>query len=124
MVDWSLAAARSVASPGGVVLVVPADRLGDPEPAADVVAGGATRSASVRAGSWRCPRCRGVLVHDSARPLGDAALFARVAAAVAEAADAMVPAVPVTDLRAGDGGPVDRATCWRCRRRRASGRPR
>ena len=50
-----------------------------------------------------------MLVHDGARPLADAALFARVAAAVAEGADAVVPAVPVTDtLRRRDGGPVDR----------------
>jgi 2-C-methyl-D-erythritol 4-phosphate cytidylyltransferase len=111
VVDWSLAAARSVASPGGVVLVVPADRLGNPEPDADVVvAGGATRSASVRAGLAAVPaEADTVLVHDGARPLADAALFARVAAAVAGGADAVVPAVPVTDtLRRRDGGPVDR----------------
>ena len=111
VVDWSLAAARSVAAPGGVVLVVPADRLGDAEPAADVVvAGGATRSGSVRAGLAAVPAdADAVLVHDGARPLADAALFARVAAAVAEGADAVVPAVPVTDtLRRRDGGPVDR----------------
>ena len=91
--------------------MVPADRLGDAEPAADVVvAGGATRSGSVRAGLAAVPEdAEAVLVHDGARPLADAALFARVAAAVAEGADAVVPAVPVTDtLRRRDGGPVDR----------------
>jgi 2-C-methyl-D-erythritol 4-phosphate cytidylyltransferase len=109
VVDWSLDAARSVAD--GIVLVVPPQRVGDAEPAADVVvAGGATRSASVRAGLAAVPdEATAILVHDGARPLADAALFARVAAAVADGADAVVPAVPVTDtLRRRDGGPVDR----------------
>ena len=48
-----------------------------------VVAGGATRSASVRAGLAAVPDdAEVVLVHDAARPLAAAALFARVAAAV------------------------------------------
>jgi 2-C-methyl-D-erythritol 4-phosphate cytidylyltransferase len=109
VVDWSLDAARTVAD--GIVLVVPPDRVADPEPAADaVVAGGATRSASVRSGLAAVPdEATAILVHDGARPLADAALFARVAAAVADGADAVVPAVPVTDtLRRRDGGPVDR----------------
>ena len=49
VVDWSFATARQ--SCGAVVLVVPPDHEHLPEPAADhVVVGGATRSASVRAG--------------------------------------------------------------------------
>jgi 2-C-methyl-D-erythritol 4-phosphate cytidylyltransferase len=110
VVDWSLVAARSVAD--GIVLVVPAGRAGEPEPEADVVVpGGATRSASVRAGLAAVPDdATAILVHDGARPLADAALFARVAAAVADGADAVVPAVPVTDtLRRRGGGPVDRS---------------
>lgn len=110
VIDWSLAAARSVAD--GVVLVVSADRADVAEPLADVVVAGAgTRSGSVRAGLAAVPGdADAVLVHDGARPLADAALFARVVAAVADGADAVVPAIPVTDtLRRRSGGPVDRS---------------
>lgn len=110
VIDWSLTAARSVAD--GVVLVVPADRIDTAEPLADVVVAGAeTRSGSVRAGLAAVPGdAEAVLVHDGARPLADAALFARVVAAVGEGADAAVPAIPVTDtLRRRSGGPVDRS---------------
>src|SRR3546814_15205579 len=51
VVDWALRSAREHCA--GVVLVVPADSLGEPEslhPAAVVVAGGSTRSAPVRQG--------------------------------------------------------------------------
>lgn len=42
VLDWSLTACRTVVD--GIVLVVSSDRVGDPEPAADVVvAGGSTR---------------------------------------------------------------------------------
>jgi 2-C-methyl-D-erythritol 4-phosphate cytidylyltransferase len=111
VLDWSLDAARTVAA--GIVLVVPPNRVADLEPRADaVVAGGATRSASVRAGLAAVPAdATAVLVHDGARPLADHDLFARVAEAVTEGegADAVVPAVPVTDtIRHRDGGSVDR----------------
>jgi 2-C-methyl-D-erythritol 4-phosphate cytidylyltransferase len=109
VLDWSLDAARAVAD--GVVLVVPADRAGEAEPAADaVVAGAATRSGSVRAGLAAVPGdAEVVLVHDGARPLAGADLFARVAEAVTPGVDAVVPAVAVTDtLRRRDGGGVDR----------------
>ncbi len=97
VVDWALAASRSVAA--GVVLVVPADHLGDEAPAADVVvAGGATRSASVRAGLAAVPVDAGVIVvHDAARPFARPALFEAVVAAVRAGADGAVPGVPVTD---------------------------
>jgi 2-C-methyl-D-erythritol 4-phosphate cytidylyltransferase len=120
VLDWSLdAARRAVAGPGGapggpaggVVLVVAPGRAGDDEPAADaVVAGAGTRSGSVRAGLARVPDdAEVVVVHDGARPLADAALFAAVVDAVREGADAAVPGVPVADtLRSRGGGVVDR----------------
>lgn len=78
----------------GVVLVVPAadvDREGG-------VAGGATRSDSVRAGLAAVPLDATVIcVHDAARPLADLALYRRVVAAVVAGADGAVPGVPVTD---------------------------
>jgi 2-C-methyl-D-erythritol 4-phosphate cytidylyltransferase len=110
---WSLAAARATAAGAGdgLVVVVPPDRAGDPVPHADgVVAGGATRSASVRAGLAAVPGdAQIIVVHDGARPLAGADMFARVVGAVREGADAAVPAVEVTDtLRRRSGGPVDR----------------
>jgi 2-C-methyl-D-erythritol 4-phosphate cytidylyltransferase len=121
VLDWSLAAARSAVGggdaaggggrDGGVVLVVAPGREGDDEPAADaVVAGATTRSGSVRAGLARVPDDADVIVvHDGARPLADADLFAAVVRAVHEGADAALPGVPVADtLRSRDGGVVDR----------------
>lgn len=110
VVDWSLRAAREHCD--GVVLVVPADQVGDDEPQADaVVAGGATRSGSVRAGLAAVPaNVEVVVVHDAARPVPLPEVWRRVLAAVQGGADAAVPAVPVTDtLREVGGGTVDRA---------------
>lgn len=109
VLDWSLAAARSVAD--GVVLVVGPDAADGSEPGADVVvAGGATRSASVRQGLAAVPAgVEVVVVHDAARPVAGADLFAAVVAAVRGGADAAVPGIPVVDsLRWRDGGAVDR----------------
>lgn len=109
VLDWALAAAR--ASSQGVVLVVPADRAAASEPGADrVVAGGATRSASVRAGLAAVPADATVIVvHDAARPVPAPEVWDRVLAAVASGADAAVPCVPVTDtLREVGGSTVDR----------------
>jgi 2-C-methyl-D-erythritol 4-phosphate cytidylyltransferase len=63
-----------------------------------VVAGGPTRSASVRAGLAAVPEGAGVIVvHDAARPLATTELFERVVAAVRAGADGAVPGVPVAD---------------------------
>lgn len=111
VLDWSLAAARSCSD--GVVLVVAPDDAGTPEPAADVVvAGGDTRSGSVRAGLEAVPPdVEVVLVHDGARPLAPVDLFTAVIAAVGEgSADAVVPGVPVVDtIRSRTNGVVDRS---------------
>lgn len=109
VLDWSLLAARE--SCDGVVLVVHPDRVGDPEPEADaVVAGGLTRSESVRSGLAAVPvDATVVLVHDAARPRATAALWRAVRDGVGPA-DAVVPAVPVVDtLREVGGGTVDRS---------------
>jgi 2-C-methyl-D-erythritol 4-phosphate cytidylyltransferase len=110
VLDWAVRAAR--ASCDGVVLVVPPELADEPEPTADaVVAGGDTRSASVRHGLAAVPPDATVIVvHDAARPVPVPDVWERVLAAVAAGADAAVPAVPITDtLRAVRGGPVDRA---------------
>lgn len=111
VLDWALDHAASHAD--GVVLVVPADAAGRPEPGADVVvAGGASRSASVRAGLAAVPAdAEFVLVHDAARPVPVPEVWSRVLAALEAGADCAVPAVPVTDtLRAVGGATIDRAS--------------
>lgn len=109
VIDWSVAAARAVSD--GVVVVVPEGDVGQPVTGADaVVAGGATRSASVRAGLAEVPDDTAiVVVHDAARPAAGPDLFAAVVAAVRAGAHAAVPGVPVVDsLRWRAGGAVDR----------------
>lgn len=109
VVDWALEGATAVAD--GVVLVVAPGHAEDDEPSADaLVAGAATRSGSVRAGLARVPDdAQVVVVHDGARPLAEASLFAAVVEAVRAGADAAVPGVPVNDtLRSTNGGAVDR----------------
>ena len=92
VIDHAAAAARSVSD--GVVVVVPA---------ADVVteggvAGGATRSDSVRAGLAAVPPTATIIcVHDAARPFASAELFTAVIAAISDGADAAVPGIAVTD---------------------------
>lgn len=110
VLDWALRAADAVSE--GVVLVVPAGAAGDPEPGATrVVAGGATRSASVRAGLAAVPASADVIVvHDAVRPVPVRPVWDRVLEAVAAGADAALPVIPVTDtLRSVDGATVDRA---------------
>jgi 2-C-methyl-D-erythritol 4-phosphate cytidylyltransferase len=109
VLDWALRAASEHTD--GVVLVVPADLTDQPEPAADVVVpGGATRSASVRAGLAAVPEdAITIVVHDAARPVPVPEVWERVLDAVDHGADAVVPAIPVSDtLREVGGGTVDR----------------
>lgn len=96
MVEWSLNTARLACA--GVVLVVPADAPRRAWDADAVVDGGATRSASVRAGLAALPGDATIVaVHDAARPLARAELWAAVIDAVASGADGAIPAVALTD---------------------------
>ncbi len=97
VVDWAVAACRSVAD--GVVLIVPPTRLPPVEEEIDaVVPGGASRSASVRAGLAALPTdAEVVVVHDAVRPLAGRVLFEAVVAAVRAGADGAVPGLPITD---------------------------
>lgn len=118
VIDWALVAAEAASH--GVVVVAAADQvdalregpgaLGD-VPQVLVTAGGATRSASVRAGIAAVPEEADVIiVHDAARPLASGSLFAAVTAAVAGGADGAVPAVAVTDtIRHTEAGSLDRS---------------
>lgn len=96
VVDRAVLTAQSVCD--GVVVVL-AEGVAWDGPAVDAaVTGGATRSASVRAGLDVVPDdCDVVLVHDAARPLASRAVFERVIDAVRAGADAAVPAIPVAD---------------------------
>jgi 2-C-methyl-D-erythritol 4-phosphate cytidylyltransferase len=109
VLDWALREPQARCD--GVVLVVPPDAVETPEPGATrVVAGGATRSASVRCGLAAVPDDADVVVvHDAARPVPVPGVWDRVLGAVAAGADAAVPGVAVTDtLRRVDGHPIDR----------------
>ncbi len=120
VVDWAVLAARSACE--GVILVLPGDQVGrvalDVQPDV-VVAGGATRSASVRAGLAQVPEgVQVVVVHDAARPMAHPGLFAAVLQALVDGADGAVAAVPVADTlkRVGPDGAVvqtvDRGGLW------------
>ena len=94
----AVAASRSVAA--FVVLVVPPDALADAHGADALVAGGATRSASVRAGLAALEGAPDVVVvHDAARPLASTDLFHAVVDALGapDGPDGVVPGVPVAD---------------------------
>jgi 2-C-methyl-D-erythritol 4-phosphate cytidylyltransferase len=96
LASWSLAVARQACD--GVVLVVPAGAARQAWDADAVVAGGSTRSQSVRAGLAAVPaRADVVAVHDAARPLARLPLWQAVLDAVVAGADGAVPAAPVTD---------------------------
>lgn len=118
VVEWSVTAARKATD--AVVLVVPESDLERARSlGADVVvAGGETRSASVREGLARVPlTVEVVVVHDAARPLASPALFAAVVAPLfREDVDGVVCGLAVADTlkRVGaDGstvtGTVDRS---------------
>ena len=106
VVDHAVETARLVGD--GVVLVLPesdvADEMTrgstsrDSQPNVIVVAGGPTRTASVRNGLAAVPADAGiVLVHDGARPFASANLYRLVIDAVRGGADGAVPGLPVTD---------------------------
>lgn len=104
---------RAVEASEGAVLVLHADdpRLRDQSSrAVTSVAGGRTRSESVRCGLAAVPLdATIVLVHDAARPLADMDLYDRVISAVRAGGTAVVPVVPVVDtIRSVDAGAVDR----------------
>ncbi|HEY3239179.1 MAG TPA: 2-C-methyl-D-erythritol 4-phosphate cytidylyltransferase [Acidimicrobiia bacterium] len=104
VVDWSVGTARSACD--AVVVVLPSDYSWDGPPVAAAVAGGASRSESVRAGLAAVPSTAEIIViHDAARPLAALSLFTAVIDAIRAGADGAVPALPVPDTvkRVEDG---------------------
>ncbi len=113
VLDHSMTVA--MAASDGVVLVTRNDDSvlqGEEPPEVRRVAGGATRSESVRNGLTAVPvDADVVMVHDAARPLAGVELYQRVMDAVCAGAEAAVPVVPVVDtIRSVDGAAVDRDT--------------
>jgi 2-C-methyl-D-erythritol 4-phosphate cytidylyltransferase len=92
VLDWSVETAGS--SSTGVVVVLPAadaEREGG-------VAGGETRSESVRCGLAAVPADATIIcVHDGARPFASAHLYREVIMQVHAGAEGAIPALPVTD---------------------------
>lgn len=102
----------------GIVVVAPpeweepvillAEELGAGKVAASI-AGGETRTRSVRAGVAEVPlEAVAILVHDAARPLVSEDVIERVLAPLGEGWDGAVPALPVGDTlkRTGEDGAV------------------
>jgi 2-C-methyl-D-erythritol 4-phosphate cytidylyltransferase len=102
VVDRSLSVARAAADHVVVVLAPGDEDVGAgmvSSGAADIaVTGGDQRADSVRAGlSVVDADAAVIVVHDAARPLASAELHRAVVDAVRSGADAVIPAVPVTD---------------------------
>lgn len=103
VLDRSLQVAQAVSA--GVVVVLPAADLGEVRAQPEgrhplrVVAGGASRAESVRAGLAAVPASAEVIcVHDGARPFADADLYHRVVEALEDPRiSAVVPGLAVTD---------------------------
>ncbi|MGV9825841.1 2-C-methyl-D-erythritol 4-phosphate cytidylyltransferase [Gordonia sp. NPDC003429] len=110
ILQWCVDGVRAAGVASTVVVVVPADLVADASRLVGddvlVVAGGAHRSESVRAGIDALPDdVDVVLVHDAARPFTPAAVFERVIAAVAAGHRAVVPGLPVADTLKQVGAP-------------------
>jgi len=101
LLERTLAGLRDSGAVDAVVVAVPADRTeeaklilgGD----ATVLAGGSSRTESVRRALTAVGTPELLLIHDAARALTPPALIARVVAALREGHQAVVPALPVTD---------------------------
>jgi len=112
VLDRSVALAAQTCD--GVVVVLSPEVMGSAiaeVPGADlVVAGGDTRSESVRRGLAAVPETAAfVLVHDAARPLTPLAVFDRVIAALRDGASAVVPVIPLADtIQTVSGEVLDR----------------
>jgi len=124
MMRWSVEALLAAGADSVVVVVAPDAKPRAAEALAGlsgwrVVAGGATRAESVRAGlaALDCADETPILIHDAARPFLSAAVVDRLLEALSHA-DGALPALPVADsLRRGvDGlvvGGVERDGLWR-----------
>ena len=112
MLDWSLLALNRVDAVAAVIVALPPEHMEAAPAGVIAVAGGATRSESVRAALLAAPGDEVVIVHDAARPLATPALFAESVLHLEQTGvDAVVAAAPVTDTIKqvrGEGRAVER----------------
>jgi 2-C-methyl-D-erythritol 4-phosphate cytidylyltransferase len=112
--EWSLAVLHGVCD--RVVVAVPQSTV-DSRQSTGFVAGGPSRSASVRNALAAAPEASVVVVHDAARPLLERDLVERCVAAL-DGVDGAIAAAPVTDTvkEADASGRVvrtlDRSVLW------------
>lgn len=101
LIGHCLTVARQVPEITHIVVVAPEGQrevLSSALGGVEVVAGGATRDESVRAGLAALPTgTQFVLVHDAARPFTPPEVFRRVHEALLDGAVAVIPAVAVVD---------------------------
>jgi 2-C-methyl-D-erythritol 4-phosphate cytidylyltransferase len=115
LLERTLVGLRSSGLVDGIVVAVPADRTDEAKliigADATVVAGGSTRTESVRRALEAVGAAELVLVHDAARALTPPAMIARVVGALRDGHEAVVPALPVADtIKAVDANGVVIAT--------------
>ena len=107
MLEWSVATLRSLPEIEQIVVALPADALDAAPEGTIAVAGGAVRSESVREALRASGDGDPVVVHDAARPLAPAALFADALRQLeSSGAHAVIAAAPVSDTikEVGDDG--------------------
>lgn len=117
ILERAAAAAAGASEVEGLVVAVPEGEeararvlLSDLGVPLEVVAGGPTRQASVRAALAAVPiEAEAVVCHDAARFLASSALFSAVVAALGDA-DGVIPVVPVPDTVKHVRGGVVRGT--------------
>ena len=115
LLERTLAGLRDSGAVDAVVVAVPADRTDEAKLIlggdATVLAGGSSRTESVRRALTAVGTPELLLIHDAARALTPPALIARVVAALREGHQAVVPALPVADtIKAVDANSVVIAT--------------
>lgn len=120
MLDWSISAVRELPAVERIVVALPSGSLAEAPPGTIAVAGGASRSESVRKALRAAGGGDPVIVHDAARPLASPRLFSRALAELERTAgDAVIAAAPVPDTikEVSDDGrtvirTVDRSRLW------------
>jgi 2-C-methyl-D-erythritol 4-phosphate cytidylyltransferase len=115
LLERTLAGLRDSGAVDSVVVAVPADRTDEAKLIlggdATVVAGGLSRTESVRRALTAVGTPELLLIHDAARALTPPSLVCRVVAALRDGHQAVVPALPVTDtIKAVDANSVVIAT--------------
>ena len=113
LMEWSLEVLRGVCD--RVVVAVPPGHERPP----DLVAGGESRSASVRNALAAAPEATVAVVHDAARPLVTREIVETCLAALRPGVDGAIAAAPMTDT-VKEAGPdrrvirtLDRSVLWR-----------